>query len=440
MKTIIIFLLPVILLGIVSCDTNEPPVENAELLLKLEDASCTEAWITLTTTNLPLPTTVTIKQTNCSGDTKSQILNLSTKDSLLYIDSLLPNECYQYQASSIENRATSNELNVTTMDTTSHNFTFETFTFGGNAGSCALYDVAIINENNIWAVGEIYVADTSINGYTMFNAVHWDGNEWELKRIKTNACGGVEYPPIQTIFAFSSNDILFAHIDGSITHYNGIEFINDCSLITQLNGSANKIWGISKNNFYVVSGNGFIAHFNGQNWQRIESGTELNINDIWGDYNEKTSEWEILAVASNILQSNEKEVLKINTTATQIINKEGITGTLSSVWFKSCRKYYVAGGGGVYENNSTGNVNWQKSNYSFIRNFLFRLRGTELNDIAGAGGYGDVLHFNGDSWKSYYSDTQLNYGNYYSIAIKDNMIVSVGQDNPYAVIIIGRRN
>ena len=69
------------------------------------------------------------------------------------------------------------------MDTTSHNFTFETFTFGGTAGSSILYDVAIINENDIWAVGEIYIADTSINGYTTYNAVHWDGNQWELKRI-----------------------------------------------------------------------------------------------------------------------------------------------------------------------------------------------------------------------------------------------------------------
>jgi len=85
-----------------------------------------------------------------------------------------------------------------------------------------------------------------------------------------------------------------------------------------------------------------------------------------------------------------------------------------------------------------GNSDWQKSNYNFTK-YIYRLRGTELNNIVAAGGYGDVLHFNGDSWKSYYNDTQLNYGNYYSVAINDNIIVSVGQDNPYAVITIGRR-
>ncbi|MCZ7616337.1 MAG: hypothetical protein M5T52_22975 [Ignavibacteriaceae bacterium] len=78
------------------------------------------------------------------------------------------------------------------------------------------------------------------------NATGWDGNEWKLIRIMTNVCGGVVYPPIQPIFDFSSNDILFARIDGSISHFNGTEFNNDCSLITQLNGSAYRMWGKTK--------------------------------------------------------------------------------------------------------------------------------------------------------------------------------------------------
>ena len=323
------------------------------------------------------------------------------------------------------------------MDTTSHNFTFETFTFGGTAGSSTLYDVAIINKNNIWAVGEIYVADTSQNGYTMYNAVHWDGSVWKLQRIMFYTICGQQHQnayAASSIFAFSENDIWVGMQGSQIARLNDTTQISiQCIPI-----SVRKILGSDNQNIYAVGVNGQIAFFNGTSWTLIESGTELNINDIWGDYNEKTGEWEILAVASNILQSIEKEVIKINSTNTQIIDKDGITGTLSSVWFITNNKNYVAGGGGVYENNRLGD-DWQKSNYDFIRNFLFRLRGTELNDIVAAGGYGDVLHFNGVSWKSYYNDTQLNYGNYYSAATNDNIIVSVGQDNPYAVIKIGRR-
>ena len=77
----------------------------------------------------------------------------------------------------------SEAVTVTTMDTTSHNFTWQTFTFGGQGGSSTLFDVAIINENDIWAVGEMYVYD-STGAPVLYNAVHWDGSKWELKRIK----------------------------------------------------------------------------------------------------------------------------------------------------------------------------------------------------------------------------------------------------------------
>jgi hypothetical protein len=46
------------------------------------------------------------------------------------------------------------------IDTTSHNFNFQTWRFGEYSSS-TLYDVAIIDENNIWAVGEIYLNDST---------------------------------------------------------------------------------------------------------------------------------------------------------------------------------------------------------------------------------------------------------------------------------------
>ncbi|MCZ7616344.1 MAG: hypothetical protein M5T52_23010 [Ignavibacteriaceae bacterium] len=253
-----------------ACNTTDPPPpdgEKATLELKLEDVSCIEAWIELTTTNLQLPATITLEQINPAGDTTSHIAILNTQDSLLYIDSLLPNQTYKFHTTIQAYNLTSNELSVTTMDTTSHNFTFETFTFGGTAGSSVLYDVAIINENNIWAVGEIYVADTSQNGYTMYNAVHWDGNQWELKRILYD--GNIW--TIKTIFAFNQNDIWFS----AFVRYDGQKFI-ELPISPILTGwSINKIWGSSSRNLYVVGNNGNIVFYNGTSWSRIESGTEL---------------------------------------------------------------------------------------------------------------------------------------------------------------------
>jgi len=206
----------------------------------------------------------------------------------------------------------SNELSITTLDTTSHNFTFETFTFG-TIGSSTLYDVAIINENNIWCVGDIMIADTSINGYTTYNAVHWDGNEWELKRIPYYDYGGfLVYGPLQTVFVFSENDVWFCSY-ANLVQYNGSNYLSRAFFMTSINfnGQVLKMWGTDGNNIYCVGRNGALYHFYGTGWTRIESGTDLNINDIWGDYNEKTGEWEILAVASNYGTSLEKEILLI---------------------------------------------------------------------------------------------------------------------------------
>jgi hypothetical protein len=46
---------------IAHCDSTEPPIEAHGLVLKLEDVSCTEAWIELSTINLQLPATITLK-------------------------------------------------------------------------------------------------------------------------------------------------------------------------------------------------------------------------------------------------------------------------------------------------------------------------------------------------------------------------------------------
>ena len=215
----------------ISCDSTEPPPPDETkptLTLAIYDASCTEVWLQLTTKDLTLPAKLTLKQYNPSGDSVTQTFSLSTQDSLLYIDSLLPNQTYNFQLSCIWNPVFGNQHQVssikqpvTTMDTTSHNFTFQSWTFG-TIGSSTLYDVAIINENNIWAVGDIKIADTSINGYTTYNAVHWDGNDWELKRIPYYFNSQAYYHPIQSVFAFNENDIWFC--GNGVMNWDGTNF------------------------------------------------------------------------------------------------------------------------------------------------------------------------------------------------------------------------
>lgn len=423
-----------------SCSTTEPPTDKTKptLTLELDDTSCTEAWLQLSTKDLELPAELTLKQYNPTGDSLSHIFILNTKDSLLYIDSLLPNQTYKFLITMQQSNNASNETIVTTMDTTSHDFTFQSWTFG-TIGSSTLYDVAIIDENNIWAVGEIMIADTSINGYTTYNAVHWNGTEWELKRIPYYFNSQAYYHPIQSVFAFNENDIWFC--GNGVMNWDGTNF-RSIGISSSVWGpyQMNKIWGSSSNDLYIVGNSGKIAHYNGTGWQRIESGTILNINDIWGGFNDKTQEWEILAACGNILQGweNDRAIIKIhNSNQVSLLNSTGAIWPLNGVWFSVNKRYYVNGSGIYYTHKLEDN--WIGEPLEITQFFIRRIRGNDINDVFASGDYGETLHFNGLTWKSFINETFLSNGTFLSVDVKNNLIVAVGYQSAQAVLTVGHR-
>ena len=425
-----------------ACNTTEPP-GNQTLTLKLEDVSCTEAWIQLTTNNLQLPTTINILKNN----TVAQTFSLSTQDTLLYIDSLLPNQTYKFkvvltnnpQPTSYPQPPTSNEVSVTTMDTTSHNFTWQTFTFGdAGAGSSTLYDVAIIDENNIWAVGEIYMLDSlgrpDPNAY---NAVHWDGTKWELKRIYTySACSSIDYAPLKSIYAFAENHIVVTS-GGGLWWFDGKKWNSECSINPLLTGAINKLWGSSSNDLYAVGNNGNIAHWDGRKWTKIESGTDLDFLDIYGANDTKTNNQQILAVCSRNLPLD-KGIYKIEGNTAIEIPSEPIQWQLAGVWFIPNRHYYVVGAG-IYEKNFLTDSKWKENALDITHYITPKIRGNNLNDVFAVGAFGEALHFNGVSWRSYIEETGINSGGYFSVSLVNNTLTAVGYKNQSAVVVKGKR-
>ncbi|NUM62855.1 MAG: glucosyl transferase [Ignavibacteriaceae bacterium] len=452
MNTKIILPVTLLLLNIVACNTTDPPPDSEKptLKLKLEDVSCIEAWIRLTTTNLQLPATVIIKQYNSTGDTLSHISILDTQDSLLYIDSLLPNQTYKFHTtiqSYNQAEVKSNELSVTTMDTTSHNFTFETFTFGGTAGSSVLYDVAIINDNYIIAVGNVFLLESIGQPDPQpYGIAIWNGQSWELKKIfhSTN----IPVTP-RGILVISENEIYLAA--GSIFRWDGVsstvQMVYSRLSLPNPNATIEKLWGESNSQIYGVGNAGSIVFYNGTSWSRIESGTELNINDIWGDYNQKTGdwgdynqktgEWEILAVASNKFFNEGKKIFKIDGLLVTEINVVGLTWSLSSIWFNAARKYFIAGDGIYYK--KTLNESWVKD-LTFIQIYKDRIRGTQLNNILVSGSNGLISHFNGVNWKHYINNELPYYsGRLLSCDVKDNILIAVGWKEIQAIITMGKK-
>ncbi len=439
-----------------ACNTTEPPPDGKKvtLKLKLEDVSCTEAWIELTTTNLQLPATITLKQYNPNNDSLSQNFVLNTQDSLLYIDSLLPNQTYKFHTTTQASSHTSNELNVTTMDTTSHIFNYQIFELGEplTGNSSILYDVAILDANNIYAVGEIYVQD-SIGQTILYNVIHWDGNNWKLKKVYfPTVCGDTSRTPYpsRAIYVFDDGKIWMSSSGDKIAILENGNQINQFCLPASVAMSINRIWGTSSNDLYIVGNSGKIAHYQNGIWQEISSGTTLALTDIYGK-----NDNEVYAAGINVPEVK-GVVLKGNSNGFSVmINSEIISenelfdklfGSLDAIWLDENNTIYTAGNLMFqYKNNKWDYVRSLPENYiggnpgTYYRGFISSIRGNASNDYVIAGDRNTLKHFNGISWQQ----IGLPYNPQSPISLvakqKGNTVVAVGSNGSKAFIILLNR-
>ncbi len=412
-----------------NCDSINPKLEP-ELLLKLEDVSCTEAWLQLTTTNIQIPNNISL----LINGSVTKTFNLNTQDSLLYIDSLLPNQSYKLKIvinTTNNPQPTTNEVLAQTMDTTSHNFTFETFTFGQHSSS-VLYDVAIINENDIWAVGEIYMNDSLGNpDPRLFNLIKWDGVIWKPERVYfKNSQGQSFLAPMKSIFAFSPNDVWIG-LD-QIIHWNGTQYISIELSDAVFQSWINKIWGSSSDDLYIVGNNGNIAHYQNGSWTKIESGTDVNLKDIYGTPDGSTV-W-----VSGYEDFKPTVLLKIfNSKIETIFNSrdylfvfypDHISGEITSVWTNSSNFIYLATPFSLYRKSIYSDPSIEKAlRFGDPLKWLgLRTRGTSLNNIFIVGNRGNVHHYNGVTFSTY-EELSDNNVFYYSLDVKTNLSVLCGQ-------------
>jgi len=422
-----------------SCEkstTESPPPEpgaQAELTLELAHVGLSEAWLRFGIDKIELPQAFSITRDGAVVFADS----LYTPDTLLYDSSLAFGSAYAYRAYRLANGQktdSSTILQVSTMDTTTHNFTWEILAFGD--GSSVLRDVAIVNENDIWAVGEINILDSTGNWLNPpYNAVHWNGQQWELKRILYQ--GG--FWSINTIFAFGSDEIWF----DAFVKWNGVNFIEMPIPAILIGHSIHKMWGGSSNNLYVVGSQGLIAHYIGSlsagqagNWQKLESGTDLPINDIWGSMNQRTGEWEILCIASNQFINQGKRLLRIESAGVAQLPDSGLSWALNTVWYVSGYRYFV-GGDGLYHSRTIGPI-WYRD-VSFPPYYKTSVRGNGINDIVVAGAFGLLMHFNGASWKDYLDIPFMPSGAFARVEVKRNVVVAVGGLDNKGLVLIGQR-
>ena len=406
-------LLIIAALLIQSCNKPTEPAKES-LSITVEDVSCTEAWLKISDTNANPDITVIVKR----DDTDILTLNLNKADTVIVDENLLPSKSYTYRAVKLQGSnvvEASKPVTATTLDTTSHNFTWQTFEFGEH-GNSVLYDVAIIDENNIWAVGAIYMKDSSGNyDPHAYNAVHWDGTKWELKRILfytfcPQGTGSGSYPA-RAIFAFNDENIVIS--SGSQIAYlkNGVQIKRECLPV-----SVNKIWGTALNDYYIAGYGGGIAHWDGSSWKKIESGTTTNINDIWGIMNNGLSTV-FCTVSSMFNPPQDKKILKV--TANHKVDSISweMDRHVYGCWTRDKNILYVCGVG-VFVNKFGI---WEQINLPAIA--TNSIRGNNINDIIAVGSLGTIYHYNGVDWQVMSINTEK--GNY-KVDIKNNIVAICG--------------
>lgn len=276
-----------------------------------------------------------------------------------------------------------------------------------------------------------------------YGLIHWNGSEWEVEKITAqNPSGGTSYINPTGIFAFGPNDIWLA--SGGVFLFDGVNIKRSFWLINYSgytggifeNGeTAQRLWGKSSNDLYTVGNKGAIAHYNGTNWQKIESGTQLNIYDIYGQTNTNGG-YEIICVASDLFLNQGKKILKIENNNVNTIPDAGLSNSLHTVWFVPEKKYFI-GGDGLFSTNSVSE-NWIR-NTELPSYYKDAVRGNSINDIIVVGAFGLVLHYNGNSWKNFQDVTYIN-GELGRVDIKGNVVCAVGYDDNKAIVIMGKKN
>lgn len=424
--------------------TPVEPEEVQRLNLSLESILCTEVYLRLNVRDLALPIRLEVY---CNDCLVSSIGELRSIDTILIVENLQPKKSYDIYVKGTGdgiNYYRSNLSRFITLDTTSRNFTWQVFEFG-DIGLSALHDVAIIDENDIWAVGEIRIADTSINGYTTYNAVHWDGQKWELKRIYTYSnCSSVYYAPLKSIYAFATNNIVTTS-GGGIWLFNGYRWIAECSINPLLKGVINRLWGSSSNDLYAVGYNGSLAHWDGNRWTKIESGVDVNLIDIHG----QTSDGKIFICGYNTVNEYKATLLEIKDKNVRVkwYKTNVMTydppygGTIHNIFTSGDYLFTVGSKGFFRENVRLGT--YPKKVLDYAPDWVYAMRGNDVNDVFTFSDQNEIYHYNGYNLRKIYGNHLILHA-FYGGNVKGDIVVGVGliyvdPTHSKALLVVGKR-
>lgn len=386
--SLVLFIALLALLFVHSCNNEPPSAPTPEpqrtLTLSVADTSLHEIWLRVVLPDSLSGRTVKIYR----NDTLRFAFELSRRDTVVMDSGLALGTRYAYRALRLENTRAldSAQVSTATMPKTSHALLWRVDTLGTTA--TWLNDVCVINDTCIWVVGQI-------NG-SSYNAARFDGQQWHFYSFQfplyngDGTVAGYYNGECTAVFGLSPTSILFSD-GGGLMVWNGAQARY---LFQPL--AVSKIWASSENDIYVVGGNGFIAHYNGTAWRRVESGTTTVINDIWGSIDKATGDTLVLATVSTGDSQGERKILQIKRgIPAQLFN--WVSGVeIKSIYFRNYRRFFAAGSG-VWTK-----VSWQAwqgvPSNAVLPTFKRCIRGTSENNVFVVGDFSSIVRFDGEQW------------------------------------------
>ena len=304
-------------------------------------------------------------------------------------------------------------------DTTSHNWVWTVDTIG--IRNTVLSSVSVINENNIWVGGYINTDE--------YTALHWNNKEWEYIQIIEDQYN-IPFIDLEDIWAISNDNIWIGN--GSIYNYDGT--IANLSYLRNI-GTGERVtslWYNTPDDIYGVGHAGIVVHYDGKNWQEIESPTVGDFTDIWGVNQSKLNKETIMATVSTPFEKKEQRLLSISGgNVKDTLNWDSNIQAMS-VWFDNTSPVYVCGNDLRYFQDSIWTV-VDLPNY-----FLERVRGSSEDNIFVIGSFGFMARYDGLEWHIE-SQFLMDHGSLLDIVVMKNLVIAVGTDGTRGIIIKGNR-
>ncbi|NOX87973.1 MAG: hypothetical protein GXO77_03030, partial [Calditrichaeota bacterium] len=345
-------------------------------------------------------------------------------------------------------KSTTKPENDNKPDTTSHNYVWKIDTLGIEGSF--LKDVSILNKNDIWAAGEIvfedtYTYDSLGNWIDPYNVAHWDGIKWNLIRALAKNYHNNYYQK-NAVRAFNIKNIWFG---GTIaSRWDGVKWDFFGSNEGWPKGfHISKIWGLTHEHIYYIGNAGNIVEYDNGTWTEMDSGTPLDLYDIHGTeetvfitgYN-FVGDLSGQSIALQLIDGKWQPIFTSSSYSGDI--SMGDYGRLESVFVYGDTAYFATGGTGILKYNfKTKNTDFISKTSSLFRYLsLIKIVGTGYNDIMMISAWGNMVHFNGSTWKridevhDIYGDAKLFPRN---ADYKNNTIAIVGRLDNRAVLIIG---